>query len=50
MTGDPFDDLQQQEDGPGHMEGEEAQGKEEGDGDDGPDGFTSATGIWRVGT
>lgn len=49
VTGDPFGHFKEEEDGSGHVEGEEAESEEEGDGDDGLNGFTSAVGIRRVG-
>lgn len=49
VTGDSLRDLQQEEDGSGHMEGEETQSEEESDGDDGLDGFPSAIGVRGVG-
>lgn len=45
MAGDALGHFEQEEDGSGNMEGEEAQGKEKGDGDDGLDRFTSAVGV-----
>lgn len=50
VTWDSVGHLQQEEDGSGNVKGEETQSKEEGDGDDGLDGFTPAIGIWGVGS
>lgn len=46
---DTFLHFQDEEDSPGDMKREEAEGKEECDGDDGLDGFTPSVGVWRVG-
>lgn len=48
MTGYTSGHLKQEENGPGNMKGEEAEGKEKGDGDDCFDGFAPSTGIRGV--
>lgn len=45
VAGHTFGHLQEEEDGPRHMERKEAQGKEQGDGDDGLYRFASAVGV-----
>lgn len=50
IAGHSLGHLENEEDGSGDMEGEEAQGEEEGYGDDGPDRFPPAVSIRGVGT